>query len=166
MSKALSCYICGCGQFAAQASSQAALEAGKEFYAETMEALVGGDRPFLKTVQMEAEHTKAKERAIQTYLEKNKYGRKNQCVVEKYQLMLVEVGALETIVGWEFTFSQLVPYSVIKHCMYIHIDPNSPTEEVRREHLDRERWRLFYLCLPIIAKAFYLHKSCKQLIHG
>ncbi|KAK8742839.1 hypothetical protein OTU49_001695 [Cherax quadricarinatus] len=55
-----------------------------------MEALVGGDRPFLKTVQMEAEHSKAKERAIQTYLEKNKYGRKNQSVVEKYQLMLEE----------------------------------------------------------------------------
>ncbi|MPC32272.1 Atlastin [Portunus trituberculatus] len=77
-------------EFAAQASSQAALEAGKEYYAETMEALVGGDRPFLKTVQMEAEHSKAKEHAIQTYLEKNKYGRKNQSVVEKYQLMLVE----------------------------------------------------------------------------
>lgn len=77
-------------EFAAQASSQAALEAGKEYYAETMEALVGGDRAFLKTVQMEAEHTKAKERAIQLYLEKNKYGRKNQSVVEKYQLMLVE----------------------------------------------------------------------------
>lgn len=56
-----------------------------------MEALVGGDRPFLKTVQMEAEHTKSKEKAIQTYLEKNKYGRKNQSVVEKYQLMLEEV---------------------------------------------------------------------------
>lgn len=60
-----------------------------------MEALVGGDRPFLKTIQMEAEHTKAKEKAIQTYLEKNKYGRKNQCVVEKYQLMLEEVRAFE-----------------------------------------------------------------------
>ncbi|XP_050722071.1 atlastin-like isoform X1 [Eriocheir sinensis] len=77
-------------EFAAQASSQAALEAGKECYAEAMEALVGGDRPFLKTAQMEAEHTKLKEKAIQTYLEKNKYGRKNQSVVEKYQLMLEE----------------------------------------------------------------------------
>ncbi|XP_042221469.1 atlastin-like isoform X1 [Homarus americanus] len=77
-------------EFAARASSQAALEAGKEYYAETMEALVGGDRPFLKTVQMEAEHKRAKEKAIQTYLDKNKYGRKNQSVVEKYQNILVE----------------------------------------------------------------------------
>ena len=58
---------------------------------------MGGDRPFLKTIQMEAEHTKAKERASQTYLEKNKYGRKNQSVVEKYQLMLDEVSDLRTV---------------------------------------------------------------------
>lgn len=40
---------------------------------------------------MEAEHTKAKERATQMYLEKNKYGRKNQTVVDKYQNLLHEV---------------------------------------------------------------------------
>ena len=79
------------GQFAARASSQAALEAGKELYTEAMDTLVGGDRPFLKTVQMEAEHDKEKLRAIQSYLEKNKYGRKNQRVVEKYQTQLEEV---------------------------------------------------------------------------
>ncbi|XP_064109227.1 atlastin-like isoform X4 [Macrobrachium nipponense] len=77
-------------EFAARASSQAALEAGKEVYVEVMEALVGGDRPFLKTAQMEAEHNKAKDRAFKTYLEKNKYGRKNQSVVERYQGALTE----------------------------------------------------------------------------
>lgn len=77
-------------EFAAQASSQAALEAGKEYYSESMEDLVGGDRPYLKTVQMDAEHNKLKEKAFRTYLEKNKYGRKNQSVVERYQNMLEE----------------------------------------------------------------------------
>ncbi|KAK7078362.1 putative RING-H2 finger protein [Halocaridina rubra] len=77
-------------EFAAQASSQAALEAGKEAYVEIMEALVGGDRPFLKTVQMEVEHNKAREKAVKTYLEKNKYGRKNQSVVQRYQDSLSE----------------------------------------------------------------------------
>ncbi|XP_018007370.2 atlastin isoform X2 [Hyalella azteca] len=77
-------------EFAARASSQAALEAGKELYTEAMDTLVGGDRPFLKTVQMEAEHEKEKQRAVASYLEKNKYGRKNQRVVEKYQTQLEE----------------------------------------------------------------------------
>lgn len=43
---------------------------------------------------MEAEHTKAKDRATQMYLEKNKYGRKNQTVVDKYQNLLHEVRTL------------------------------------------------------------------------
>ncbi|KAK4291018.1 hypothetical protein Pmani_036130 [Petrolisthes manimaculis] len=77
-------------EFTAQVSSQAALEAGKGFYVDTMEALVGGERPFLKTVHMEAEHNKAKVKATQLYLEKNKYGRKNQTVVEKYEILLHE----------------------------------------------------------------------------
>uniref|UniRef100_A0A2P2I0N4 Atlastin n=2 Tax=Hirondellea gigas TaxID=1518452 RepID=A0A2P2I0N4_9CRUS len=77
-------------EFAARASSQAALEAGKEQYVNAMDTLVGGDRPFLKTTQMETEHEKEKQRAVASYLEKNKYGRKNQRVVEKYQLQLEE----------------------------------------------------------------------------
>ena len=63
-------------------------------YVEFMESLVGGDRAFLKTVQMESEHKKAKDRAMQMYSEKNKYGRKNQTVMEKYQIMLEEVNIL------------------------------------------------------------------------
>lgn len=59
---------------------------------EVMEALVGGDKPFLKTAQMEVEHAKAREKALQTYYDKNKYGRKNQVIVEKYQTILEEVG--------------------------------------------------------------------------
>ena len=82
-------------QFAARASSQAALEAAKEGYVEAMECLVGGDRPFLKTVQMEAEHEKERKKAVNSYLEKNKYGRKNQRVVEKYEEQLNEVGSSE-----------------------------------------------------------------------
>ncbi|CAL4079710.1 unnamed protein product [Meganyctiphanes norvegica] len=77
-------------EFAAKASSQAAMEAGKSLYNDQMDALVGGDRPFLKTVQMEHEHERIMALAIQTYLEKNKYGRKNQSVVERYQALLVE----------------------------------------------------------------------------
>jgi len=77
-------------EFAARASSQAAMEAGKSLYNEQMDSLVGGDRPFLKTIQMENEHERIKALAIQTYLEKNKYGRKNQSVVEKYQTSLEE----------------------------------------------------------------------------
>lgn len=77
-------------EFAAKASSQAAMEAGKSLYNEQMDALVGGDRPFLKTIQMEHEHERIKALAIQTYLEKNKYGRKNKGVVERYQASLEE----------------------------------------------------------------------------
>lgn len=40
---------------------------------------------------MESEHEKEKKRAVANYLEKNKYGRKNQRVVEKYQELLEEV---------------------------------------------------------------------------
>lgn len=74
------------------------MEAGKDTYSEAMEALVGGDKPFLKTAQMDIEHNKAKEKAIQTYFDKNKYGRKNQTIVEKYQAILEEVRSKRTIV--------------------------------------------------------------------
>lgn len=77
-----------------------------------MEALVGGDRPFLKTVQMEAEHTKGREKAIQTYLEKNKYGRKNQGVVEKYQLMLEEVSVFEAGLRRNIFLSKPTPWKI------------------------------------------------------
>ena len=73
------------------------MEAGKAIYIEAMEALVGGDRAFLKTVQMEAEHKKISEKAVQMYLEKNKYGRKNQTTLEKYQNILEEVISIRFI---------------------------------------------------------------------
>ncbi|KAK4300266.1 hypothetical protein Pmani_027535 [Petrolisthes manimaculis] len=66
------------------------MKAGIEYYVNTMDALVGGDRSFLKMVHMEAEHNKAKDNATQVYLEKNIYGRKNQAVAEKYQTLLHE----------------------------------------------------------------------------
>lgn len=69
---------------------------------------MGGDRPFLKTAQMETEHEKEKRRAVVSYLEKNKYGRKNQRVVEKYQTQLEEVGT--------------APSTIIEifQCIYFH----------------------------------------------
>ena len=78
-------------EFAARASSQAALEASKELYMKAMDTQVGWNTPFLETEQMEAKHYKEKLRAIEYYLKKNKYCRKIQRVAEKYQTQLEEV---------------------------------------------------------------------------
>ena len=56
-----------------------------------MESLVGGEKPYLKTTQLEEEHKNALKRAMQTYCDRNKYGRSRQSVYEKYQDQLEEV---------------------------------------------------------------------------
>ena len=78
-------------QFSAKASSQIAVDAVKEEYRAAMHSLVGGDKPALEPKDLEAAHEEKKKNAIDFYFEKNKYGKNNERVSNRYRQQLEDV---------------------------------------------------------------------------
>jgi len=58
----------------AEANNLSAVSAAKEMYTQMMEAVCGGDRPFLSSEHLEAEHLRARERAVDTFTSRRKMG--------------------------------------------------------------------------------------------
>lgn len=58
----------------AEANNLSAVAAAKESYHTAIEALCGGDKPFVNSARLEAEHLKFKDRAIQQFCSKRKMG--------------------------------------------------------------------------------------------
>ncbi|XP_037072129.1 atlastin-like isoform X3 [Pollicipes pollicipes] len=58
----------------AEANNLSAVAAAKEVYTQMMEAVCGGDKPFLSSEHLEAEHLRAKDRAGDTFHSRRKMG--------------------------------------------------------------------------------------------
>jgi len=58
----------------AEANNLSAVSAAKDLYSQMMEEVCGGAKPFMASAQMEIEHSRAKERALQQFHSRRKMG--------------------------------------------------------------------------------------------
>ena len=58
----------------AEANNLSAVSAAKDVYSQAMEEVCGGTKPFMSSAQMEVEHAKAKQKALQQFHSRRKMG--------------------------------------------------------------------------------------------
>ena len=74
-------------QATAEANNLSAVAAAKETYTQMMEAVCGGDKPFLSAEHLEAEHLRARDRAADLFQSRRKMG--GEEFSERYQESLL-----------------------------------------------------------------------------